>query len=170
MFGERQYLHHFMSCSIIYSPRPGLQGLPPRWRSAARSRQGPPLPAAPDSRRSVRRLRRAQGDTEPEGAAQCILGRRSHGGSCPLRLCPHGACVPTAFTPLPRLHTLAAARPLSTTLFAAETRTRPGAPLPALVLTQVPGRVTQLCRQYSDAPPLTLEGNQGPCSLRLETL
>ncbi|XP_044791526.2 acyl carrier protein, mitochondrial isoform X2 [Bubalus bubalis] len=76
-----------MSCSIIYSPRPGLQGLPPRWRSAARSRQGPPLPAAPDSRRSVRRLCRAQGDTEPEGAAQCILGRRSHGGSCPLRLC-----------------------------------------------------------------------------------
>uniref|UniRef100_A0A8B9YK25 Acyl carrier protein n=1 Tax=Bos mutus grunniens TaxID=30521 RepID=A0A8B9YK25_BOSMU len=71
------------------------------------------------------------------------------------------ACVrrlPTAFAPLPRLPTLAAARPLSTTLFAAETRTRPGAPLPALVLAQVPGRVTQLCRQYSDAPPLTLEG------------
>ncbi|KAM9725548.1 acyl carrier protein, mitochondrial isoform 1-T1 [Dama dama] len=99
------------------------------------------------------------------------------------------ACVrrlPTAFTPLPRLPTLAAARPLSTTLFAAETRKRPGAPLPAFVLAQslsshvvhppvsctarcshllrlacgfqVPGRVTQPCRQYSDAPPLTLEG------------
>ena len=52
------------------------------------------------------------------------------------------ACVrrlPTAFTPLLRLPTLAAARPLSTTLFAAETRTRPGAPLPAFVLAQVTG-------------------------------
>ena len=71
------------------------------------------------------------------------------------------ACVrrlPTAFTPRPRLPTLAAARPLSTALFAAETQTRPGAPLPAFVLARVPGRVTQPCRQYSDAPPLTLEG------------
>nr|XP_005894692.1 PREDICTED: acyl carrier protein, mitochondrial-like [Bos mutus] len=27
-----------------------------------------------------------------------------------------------------------------------------------LLIARVPGRVTQLCRQYSDAPPLTLEG------------
>eukprot|EP00069_Balaena_mysticetus_P011709 bmy_21416T0 len=55
----------------------------------------------------MRRLCGGQEDTGPEGAAQCLLGRRSHGGSCPLR---------------------------------------------------VPGGVTPLCRQYSDAPPLTLEG------------
>ncbi|KAF3814187.1 hypothetical protein GH733_017803, partial [Mirounga leonina] len=69
------------------------------------------------------------------------------------------ACVrrlPAAFAPLPRLPTLAAARPLSITLCPAGARTRPGAPQPASVLAQVP--VTQLCRQYSDAPPLTLEG------------
>ncbi|XP_072798889.1 acyl carrier protein, mitochondrial [Vicugna pacos] len=71
------------------------------------------------------------------------------------------ACVrrlPAAFAPLPRLPTLAAARALSTSLFPAGSRTRPGAPQPALVFAQVPGGVTQLCRQYSDAPPLTLEG------------
>uniref|UniRef100_A0A0D9R386 Acyl carrier protein n=1 Tax=Chlorocebus sabaeus TaxID=60711 RepID=A0A0D9R386_CHLSB len=28
----------------------------------------------------------------------------------------------------------------------------------SFVLAEVPGRVTQLCRQYSDMPPLTLEG------------
>ncbi|XP_021542528.1 acyl carrier protein, mitochondrial [Neomonachus schauinslandi] len=69
------------------------------------------------------------------------------------------ACVrrlPAAFAPLPRLPTLAAARPLSITLYPVGARTRPGAPQPASVLAQVPG--TQLCRQYSDAPPLTLEG------------
>uniref|UniRef100_A0A2K5XL07 Acyl carrier protein n=1 Tax=Mandrillus leucophaeus TaxID=9568 RepID=A0A2K5XL07_MANLE len=34
-----------------------------------------------------------------------------------------------------------------------------GPPRPCKVLgLQVPGRVTQLCRQYSDMPPLTLEG------------
>ncbi|KAK2490544.1 hypothetical protein MC885_010292 [Smutsia gigantea] len=71
------------------------------------------------------------------------------------------ACVrrlPAAFAQLPRVPTLAATRPLSTTLCAPGTRTRPGAPQPAFVPAQVPGRVTQLCRQYSDAPPLTLEG------------
>ncbi|KAB0392412.1 hypothetical protein E2I00_020226 [Balaenoptera physalus] len=71
------------------------------------------------------------------------------------------ACVrrlPAAFAPLPRLPTLAAARSLCTTLFPAGARARPGAPHPASVLTQVPGGVTPLCRQYSDAPPLTLEG------------
>ncbi|XP_013360349.1 PREDICTED: acyl carrier protein, mitochondrial, partial [Chinchilla lanigera] len=30
--------------------------------------------------------------------------------------------------------------------------------LPASALAQVPGRIPQPCRQYSDAPPLTLEG------------
>ncbi|KAM7148397.1 acyl carrier protein, mitochondrial [Molossus nigricans] len=64
--------------------------------------------------------------------------------------------LPAALAALPRVPTLAAARPLSTRLCPAGTQTRPGAP--ALVLAQVPGRVTQLCRQYSDAPPLTLEG------------
>ncbi|KAI5939894.1 Acyl carrier protein, mitochondrial [Manis javanica] len=66
--------------------------------------------------------------------------------------------LPAAFAQLPRVPTLAATRPLSTTLCAPGTRTRPGAPQPAFVPAQVPGRVTQLCRQYSDAPPLTLEG------------
>ncbi|XP_004398862.1 PREDICTED: acyl carrier protein, mitochondrial [Odobenus rosmarus divergens] len=69
------------------------------------------------------------------------------------------ACVrrlPAAFVQLPRVPTLAAARPFSTTLCPAGARTRPGAPQPASVLAQVP--ITQLCRQYSDAPPLTLEG------------
>ncbi|VFV39448.1 LOW QUALITY PROTEIN: acyl carrier protein, mitochondrial [Panthera pardus] len=69
------------------------------------------------------------------------------------------ACVrrlPAAFAPLPRVPTLAAVRPLSNTLCPAGARTRPGVPHPASVLAQVP--VTQLCRQYSDAPPLTLEG------------
>ncbi|XP_042828043.1 acyl carrier protein, mitochondrial [Panthera tigris] len=69
------------------------------------------------------------------------------------------ACVrrlPAAFAPLPRVPTLAAVRPLSNTLCPAGARTRPGVLHPASVLAQVP--VTQLCRQYSDAPPLTLEG------------
>ncbi|XP_059548070.1 acyl carrier protein, mitochondrial [Myotis daubentonii] len=64
--------------------------------------------------------------------------------------------LPAALASLPRLPALAAARPLSTTLRPAETQSRPRAPGSALA--QVPGRVTQLCRQYSDAPPLTLEG------------
>ncbi|XP_011232295.2 acyl carrier protein, mitochondrial [Ailuropoda melanoleuca] len=69
------------------------------------------------------------------------------------------ACVrrlPAAFAPLPRVPTLAAARQLSITLCPAGARTRPAAPQLASVLAQVP--LTQLCRQYSDAPPLTLEG------------
>ncbi|CAD7683653.1 unnamed protein product [Nyctereutes procyonoides] len=69
------------------------------------------------------------------------------------------ACVrrlPAALAPLPRVPTLAAVRPLGTTLCPAGARTRPGARQAAPVLAQVPG--TQLCRQYSDAPPLTLEG------------
>nr|XP_015854357.2 acyl carrier protein, mitochondrial [Peromyscus maniculatus bairdii] len=71
------------------------------------------------------------------------------------------ACVrrlPAAFVPKLRLPTLALARPLSTTLCPEGTRRRPGTLQPSLALTQVPGRVTHLCRQYSDAPPLTLEG------------
>ncbi|KAM9054073.1 acyl carrier protein, mitochondrial-like [Megaptera novaeangliae] len=71
------------------------------------------------------------------------------------------ACVlrlPAAFVPLPRLPTLAAALPLSTTRCPSGARTRPGAPQPASVLAQVPGEVTQLCHQYKDIPPLTLEG------------
>ncbi|TEA38883.1 hypothetical protein DBR06_SOUSAS610263 [Sousa chinensis] len=66
--------------------------------------------------------------------------------------------LPAAFAPLPRLPTLAAARSLCTTLYPAGARARSWAPHPASVLTQVPGGVTPLCRQYSDAPPLTLEG------------
>ncbi|XP_054991544.1 acyl carrier protein, mitochondrial [Sorex araneus] len=63
-----------------------------------------------------------------------------------------------ALAPLPRLPSLAAARPLSGALCPAGTRTRPGAPRPAPPLAQVPSSLAQLCRQYSDAPPLTLEG------------
>ncbi|XP_003795778.1 acyl carrier protein, mitochondrial [Otolemur garnettii] len=66
--------------------------------------------------------------------------------------------LPAAFAPLPRIPTLTAARPLSTVLCLAGSRTRPGASQPSSVLAQVPGQVTQLCCQYSDAPPLTLEG------------
>ncbi|KAF7473254.1 acyl carrier protein, mitochondrial [Marmota monax] len=66
--------------------------------------------------------------------------------------------LPAAFAPLPRVSVPALARPLSTALCPAGNRTWPGTTQLALVLTQVPGRVTQLCRQYSDAPPLTLEG------------
>ncbi|XP_069342109.1 acyl carrier protein, mitochondrial [Eulemur rufifrons] len=66
--------------------------------------------------------------------------------------------LPAAFAPLSRVPTLAAARPLSTVLCPAWTWTRLGASEPAPMLAQVPSPVTQLCRQYSDAPPLTLEG------------
>ncbi|XP_040611113.1 acyl carrier protein, mitochondrial [Mesocricetus auratus] len=66
--------------------------------------------------------------------------------------------LPAAFTSLPRLPPLALARPLSTTLCSEGTQRRPGSLQPVLALTQVPGKVTHLCRQYSDAPPLTLEG------------
>ncbi|XP_004373394.1 acyl carrier protein, mitochondrial [Trichechus manatus latirostris] len=66
--------------------------------------------------------------------------------------------LPAAFAPLPRPTTFAAVRSLSTALCPAGIRTRPGAPQPISMLVQVPGRVTQLCCQYSDAPPLTLEG------------
>nr|XP_012320158.1 acyl carrier protein, mitochondrial [Aotus nancymaae] len=68
--------------------------------------------------------------------------------------------LPAAFAPLPRVCMLAAAQPFSTALCSAGTRTRPGPSQPALVLAQVPGRITQLCRQYCEAPPLTLEGIQ----------
>ncbi|XP_049759805.1 acyl carrier protein, mitochondrial [Elephas maximus indicus] len=73
-------------------------------------------------------------------------------------LCACFRRLPAAFAPLPRSTTLAAARPLSTALCPAGIRTRPRAPEPISILAQVPGRVTHLCRQYSDAPPLTLEG------------
>ncbi|KAH0521508.1 Acyl carrier protein, mitochondrial [Microtus ochrogaster] len=66
--------------------------------------------------------------------------------------------LPAAFAPLPRLPTLALARPLSITVCPEGTRRRFRTLQPALALTQVPGRVTHLCRQYSDTPPLTLEG------------
>ncbi|KAM8777395.1 acyl carrier protein, mitochondrial [Rhynchonycteris naso] len=62
--------------------------------------------------------------------------------------------LPAALGSLPRLPTLAAARPLGTALCPAGTRTRPG----AATLAQVPGWTPQLGRPYSDAPPLTLEG------------
>uniref|UniRef100_A0A8D2E421 Acyl carrier protein n=1 Tax=Sciurus vulgaris TaxID=55149 RepID=A0A8D2E421_SCIVU len=71
------------------------------------------------------------------------------------------ACVrrlPAAFAPLLRVPAPALARPLSTVLCPAGNRTRPGTTQPTSVLLQVPERVAQLCRQYSDAPPLTLEG------------
>ncbi|XP_057650237.1 acyl carrier protein, mitochondrial-like [Chionomys nivalis] len=66
--------------------------------------------------------------------------------------------LPAAFAPLPRLPTLALARPLSITVCPEGTRRRSGTLQFARALMQVPGRVTHLCRQYSDAPPLTLEG------------
>ncbi|KAM6166093.1 acyl carrier protein, mitochondrial [Erethizon dorsatum] len=71
------------------------------------------------------------------------------------------ACVrrlPSAFAPPPRAPTLALARTLNTALCPAGTQTRPGATQAASVLAQIPGRIPQFCRQYSDAPPLTLEG------------
>ncbi|XP_049992388.1 acyl carrier protein, mitochondrial-like [Alexandromys fortis] len=66
--------------------------------------------------------------------------------------------LPAAFTPLPRLPTLALAWPLSITVCLEGTRRRSGTLHPALAPTQVPGRVIHLCHQYSDASPLTLEG------------
>uniref|UniRef100_A0A8C3VW88 Acyl carrier protein n=1 Tax=Catagonus wagneri TaxID=51154 RepID=A0A8C3VW88_9CETA len=71
------------------------------------------------------------------------------------------ACVrrlPAALASLPGFPTAVAARPLSTTVFPTGAQTRPGALQPAWVFARIPGGVTQLCRQYSDAPPLTLEG------------
>ncbi|XP_004856005.1 acyl carrier protein, mitochondrial isoform X2 [Heterocephalus glaber] len=62
--------------------------------------------------------------------------------------------LPSAFAPPPRVPTLALARTFSTALCPAGIWTRPGATQPA----SVPGSLPQLCRQYSDAPPLTLEG------------
>uniref|UniRef100_A0A2K6UA51 Acyl carrier protein n=1 Tax=Saimiri boliviensis boliviensis TaxID=39432 RepID=A0A2K6UA51_SAIBB len=50
--------------------------------------------------------------------------------------------LPAVFSPLPRVSMLAAARPFSTTL--------PGPSETASVLAQVPGRVTQLCRQHCE--------------------
>uniref|UniRef100_A0A2K5HYE3 Acyl carrier protein n=1 Tax=Colobus angolensis palliatus TaxID=336983 RepID=A0A2K5HYE3_COLAP len=58
---------------------------------------------------------------------------------------------------LTHLCPLPAPRPLRPPVCAG-TQTRLGPLQPALKLAQVPGRVTQLCRQYSDMPPLTLEG------------
>ncbi|XP_051021670.1 acyl carrier protein, mitochondrial-like [Acomys russatus] len=66
--------------------------------------------------------------------------------------------LPMAFAPLPRLPTLALYGLLSTTFCPEGIRRRLGTLQPALALAKVPGRVTHLCRQYSDAPPLTLEG------------
>ncbi|XP_003477864.1 acyl carrier protein, mitochondrial [Cavia porcellus] len=66
--------------------------------------------------------------------------------------------LPSALVPPSRLPTLALARTLSTALCAARTQTRLGAAQLALAFAQVPGRIPQFCRQYSDAPPLTLEG------------
>uniref|UniRef100_A0A8C5KW95 Acyl carrier protein n=1 Tax=Jaculus jaculus TaxID=51337 RepID=A0A8C5KW95_JACJA len=60
--------------------------------------------------------------------------------ACVLSVCVRH--LPTALAQLPRVPMLALAWLLST----------------ALLLTQVPGRVTHLYRQYSNAPPLMLEG------------
>uniref|UniRef100_A0A2K5Q651 Acyl carrier protein n=1 Tax=Cebus imitator TaxID=2715852 RepID=A0A2K5Q651_CEBIM len=68
--------------------------------------------------------------------------------------------LPAAFAPLPWVSMLAAAQPFSTALCSVGTRRRPGPSQPGSVLAQVPGRVTQLCRQYCEAPHLTLEGIQ----------
>ncbi|XP_036353866.2 acyl carrier protein, mitochondrial-like [Ochotona princeps] len=73
--------------------------------------------------------------------------------------CVHHLAVALAL--LPRIPTLASARPLSTVLCSAATRRRLGAPQLAAVLVQVPGSVTQLCRQDSNMPPLALEGIKG---------
>uniref|UniRef100_A0A8C5WB23 Acyl carrier protein n=1 Tax=Microcebus murinus TaxID=30608 RepID=A0A8C5WB23_MICMU len=76
--------------------------------------------------------------------------------ACVLSFCVHH--LPAAFASLPWVPMLATAWPLSTALCPAGTRTGPGASQPASVLVQVPSQVTQLCQQYSDVPPLTLEG------------
>ncbi|XP_059948283.1 acyl carrier protein, mitochondrial-like [Mesoplodon densirostris] len=76
-------------------------------------------------------------------------------------LCTCVRQLPAAF--VPRLPTLAAAQPLSTPCVP---RGGPdeawgsaaGRSARCSVLAQVPGGVTQLCRQYSDSPPSTLEG------------
>nr|XP_044987037.1 acyl carrier protein, mitochondrial-like [Jaculus jaculus] len=65
---------------------------------------------------------------------------------------------PVAFAQLPRVPTLAVAWPLSTALCLTRTQMNPGATQPALLLAKLPGRVTHLYLQYSDAPPLMLEG------------
>ncbi|XP_011800039.1 PREDICTED: acyl carrier protein, mitochondrial-like [Colobus angolensis palliatus] len=67
-------------------------------------------------------------------------------------------CLPAAFAPLPRVPMQTVVPPLSTGPCSAGTQTRLGPLQPALKFAQVPGRVTQLCRQYSDMLPLTLEG------------
>ncbi|KAM6155114.1 acyl carrier protein, mitochondrial [Rhynchocyon petersi] len=71
------------------------------------------------------------------------------------------ACVrrlTVAFGTLPQASTVTVSRPLSTAFCALEIQTRPRATQPVSMFAQVPGTVTHLCRQYSDAPPLTLEG------------
>ncbi|XP_030744362.1 acyl carrier protein, mitochondrial-like [Echinops telfairi] len=67
-------------------------------------------------------------------------------------------CLPAAFVPLPRATTLVMTRPLSTTLFPLGNRMNLRAPQSVSMLVQAPGRVTQLCCQHNNAPPLTLEG------------
>lgn len=98
-------------------PRPG--------RSAARSRQGPPAPGP---------QRRPRAEREQTGArSACWVGLAMAArvlSACVRRL-------PAAFASLPRVSSLAAARPLSSTLCPAGTQTRPGAPQPASALAQV---------------------------------
>uniref|UniRef100_A0A8D1WW27 Acyl carrier protein n=3 Tax=Sus scrofa TaxID=9823 RepID=A0A8D1WW27_PIG len=121
---------------------------------AARGRQGPPAPAAAASaalcvacaERETMLDQRARRSVSWVGVAMAARV-----------LCACVRRLPAAFAPLPRIPTVVAARPLSTTLFPTGAQARSRALQPALVLAQAPGGVTQLCRRYSDAPPLTLE-------------
>lgn len=107
-----------------------MAGPAPRGCSAARGRQGPPPPSGALQRRSVRRPRQREG-TRSAGAAQ----RSASWVGVAMAARVLSSCVrrlPAALASLPRLPTLAAARPLSTTLRPAETQSRPRAPGSAL--------------------------------------
>lgn len=99
------------------------------------------------------------GSEHPKSAESlwCRLAAAAPIGPLAPVLCACVRRLPAAFAPLPRIPTVVAARPLSTTLFPTGAQARSRALQPALVLAQAPGGVTQLCRRYSDAPPLTLE-------------
>ncbi|KAK2097709.1 hypothetical protein P7K49_023160 [Saguinus oedipus] len=60
---------------------------------------GPLLSAVPDSAALYVACALRDRNPGPEAAAQCILGRRSHGVSCPFHLCPPSACGLRAAAP-----------------------------------------------------------------------
>lgn len=98
-------------------------------RSAARGRQGPPPPVGLCS--AALCVARAQ----PEGELDPRAQRSASWVGVAMAARVLSSCVrrlPAALASLPRLPTLAAARPLSTTLRPAETQSRPRAPGSAL--------------------------------------